>query len=62
MMPEYTTTRAAAILQTDRRNVQNYAKRHALPKFGREYIITEADIEAMRSELGRPGPKPRSKI
>lgn len=54
-MPEYTTTEAAALLQTARRNVQNYAKRHNLPKFGREYIVTEQDIARMRNELGKPG-------
>jgi len=56
-VPEYTTTKAAEMLKTNRRNVQNYAKRHGLPKFGREYIITEQDIEGMRSELGKPGVK-----
>ena len=60
-MPKYTTTQAATLLGTDRRNVQNYAKRHNLPKFGREYIITNEDIIAMRHELGKPGPKPRLK-
>lgn len=59
-MPEYTTDQAAALLGTDRRNVQNYAKRHSLPKFGRQYIITKTDIEGMRNELGKPGPKARS--
>lgn len=58
-MPEYTTTKAAAMLGTARRNVQNYAKRHGLKKFGREYIVTETDIAGMRRELGKPGPKPR---
>ena len=56
-MPEYTTTQAAEMLHTNRRNVQNYAKRHALPKFGREYIIKAVDIEGMREELGKPGAK-----
>lgn len=60
LMPEYTTTQAAEILQTNRRNVQNYAKRHGLSKFGREYIITESDIEEMRNELGKPGPKKKN--
>lgn len=61
-MPKYTTTQVAAILQTGRRNVQNYAKRHNLPKFGREYIITETDIEGMKGELGKPGKKPRKPV
>lgn len=56
-MPEYTTTEAAALLKTARRNVQNYAKRHGLKKFGREYIVTAEDLEGMRAELGKPGPK-----
>jgi hypothetical protein len=56
-MPEYTTTQAAEMLKTNRRNVQNYAKRHDLKKFGREYIITTKDIEGMREELGKPGVK-----
>jgi len=56
-MPEYTTTEAAELLNTNRRNVQNYAKRHALKKFGREYIITAKDIEEMKEELGKPGVK-----
>jgi hypothetical protein len=58
-MPEYTTTQAAELLKTNRRNVQNYAKRHNLPKFGREYIITQNDIEGMREELGKVG-RPKS--
>jgi hypothetical protein len=57
-MPNYTTAEAAALLGTAHRNVQNYAKRHDLRKFGREYIITDADIEGMRGEIGRPGRKP----
>jgi hypothetical protein len=62
-MPEYTTTQAAELLNTNRRNVQNYAKRHGLKKFGREYIITQKDIEGMKNELGKPGVKPaKSKI
>lgn len=58
-MPEYTTTEAAALLNTARRNVQNYARRHGLKKFGREYVVTEADLEGMRNELGRVGRKVR---
>lgn len=58
-MPEYTTTEAAALLGMARRNIQNYAKRHGLKKFGREYVVTEADIEGMRAELGRVGRKAR---
>lgn len=61
-MPEYTTTEAAEILKTDRRNIQNYAKRHNLPKFGREYIIKESDFEGMRSELGKPGAKKKVSV
>ena len=61
-MPEYTTTQAAALLQTARRNVQNYAKRHSLKKFGREYIITAKDIEGMKLELGKPGVKPKKPV
>jgi hypothetical protein len=57
-MPEYTTTEAAALLGVARRNVQNYAKRHELKKFGREYVITQIDIDAMRGELGKVGRKP----
>jgi hypothetical protein len=57
-MPEYTTTEAAELLNTNRRNVQNYAKRHGLKKFGREYIITANDIEGLKNELGKPGKKP----
>lgn len=56
-MPEYTTTEAAALLETARRNVQNYCKRHGLKKFGREYVVTQADIEAMKLELGKVGRK-----
>lgn len=56
-MPEYTTTEAAELLGVARRNVQNYAKRRGLKKFGREYIVTQADIEAMKLELGRVGRK-----
>lgn len=59
-MPEYTTTQAAEMLNTARRNVQNYAKRHGLKKFGREYIVTAQDIEGMKEELGKPGVKPRN--
>jgi hypothetical protein len=62
VMPEYTTTEAAALLRTARRNVQNYAKRHGLRKFGREYVVTDADIEGMRAELGKPGPKSKNAI
>ena len=64
-MPEYTTTEAAAILETARRNVQNYCKRHGLKKFGREYVVTQVDIEAMKLELGKVGRKktdPISKV
>lgn len=61
-MPEYTTTQAAELLNTNRRNVQNYAKRHGLGKFGREYIITEKDIEGMRDELGKPGVKAKKPV
>lgn len=50
-MPEYTTTEAAVLLQTAQRNVQNYCKRHGLKKFGREYIVTSADLEGMKKEL-----------
>ncbi len=57
-MPEYTTDQAAALLATDLRNVQNYAKRHSLRKFGRQYIITEDDIDGMRNELRSQGRKP----
>ena len=46
-----TTTEAAALLQTARRNVQNYCKRHNLPKRGRDYDISDQDIEGMRQEL-----------
>lgn len=53
----YTTTDAAALLNTARRNVQNYCKRHNLPKRGRDYDITERDIEGMKAELGKPGRK-----
>lgn len=60
-MPEYTTTEAAALLGTARRNVQNYARRHGLKKFGREYVVTAVDLEGMRAELGKPGPKLKSK-
>ena len=52
-----TTTEAAALLQTARRNVQNYCKRHSLPKRGRDYDISDQDIEGMRAELGKPGRK-----
>ncbi len=58
LMPEYTTTEAAALLGTAHRNVQNYAKRHELRKFGREYVITELDIEGMRGSIGKPGRRP----
>jgi hypothetical protein len=58
VVPEYTTTQAAELLNANRRNVQNYAKRHSLKKFGREYIITAKDIEGMKEELGKPGAKP----
>lgn len=61
-MPEYTTTEAAALLGTARRNVQNYAKRHGLKKFGREYVVTQADMEGMRGELGKVGRKPSGAI
>ena len=57
-MPEYTTTEAAALLGVNRRNVQNYCKRHGLEKFGREYVVTEVDLEGMRTELGKVGRKP----
>jgi hypothetical protein len=60
-MPEFTTTEAAELLKTNRRNVQNYAKRHGLKKFGREYIITQKDIDGMKDELGKPGVKSKSK-
>jgi len=56
-MPEYTTDQAAELLATDLRNVQNYAKRHSLRKFGRQYIITDADIDGMRTELRSQGRK-----
>jgi len=52
-----TTTEAAALIGTARRNVQNYCKRHALPKRGRDYDISDRDIEGMRNELGKPGRK-----
>lgn len=53
----YTTTEAAALLNTARRNVQNYCARHKVTKRGRDYDITERDIEGMRAELGKPGRK-----
>lgn len=56
-MPEYTTTEAAKLLKTARRNVQNYCKRHGLKKFGREYVVTSADLEGMKNELGKVGRK-----
>lgn len=56
-MPEYTTTDAALLLGVNRRNVQNYCKRHGLKKFGREYIVTDRDLEGMRGELGKVGRK-----
>jgi hypothetical protein len=59
-MPEFTTTEAAELLSTNRRNVQNYAKRHGLKKFGREYIITQKDIDGMKAELGKPGAKSKN--
>lgn len=59
-MPEYTTTAAAELLKTARRNVQNYCKRHGLKKFGREYVVTQADLEGMRLELGRVGRKAKT--
>lgn len=55
----YTTSEAAALLDTARRNVQNYCKRHNLPKRGRDYNISDHDIHGMRAELGRPGRKPK---
>lgn len=58
-MPNHTTTEAAALLNTARRNVQNYCKRHNIPKRGRDYDITPDDIEGMKQELGKPGPKPK---
>ncbi len=61
-MPEYTTDQAAEILKTAKRNVQNYAHRHSLPKFGRQYIITAKDIEGMREELGKPGAKKKRSV
>lgn len=61
-MPEYTTTQAAEMLKTNRRNVQNYAKRHGIKKFGREYVITAKDIEGMKSELGKPGVKAKTSV
>lgn len=60
-MPEYTTGQAAKILKTDRRNVQNYAKRHGLPKFGREYIIKDSDFAGLQEELGKPGRKSQNR-
>ena len=54
-----TTTEAAALLNTALRNVQNYCKRHNLPKRGRDYDIAAADIEGIRAELGRVG-RPKS--
>lgn len=51
----YTTTEAAALLNTARRNVQNYCKRHNITKRGRDYDISERDIEGIRSELGKVG-------
>lgn len=53
----YTTSEAAALLSTARRNVQNYCKRHTLPKRGRDYNISDQDIDGMRAELGKPGRK-----
>jgi hypothetical protein len=58
-MPEYTTTDTAALLGVNRRNVQNYCKRHGLKKFGREYVVTDQDMEGMRNELGKVGRKAR---
>lgn len=49
------TTEAAALLNTALRNVQNYCKRHNVPKRGRDYDITDQDIEGMRQELGKVG-------
>ncbi len=57
-----TTRDAAAQLGTALRNVQNYCKRHGLQRFGREYVITPADVEAMKAEISdKPGPRPRAK-
>jgi len=50
-----TTLEAAALLNTALRNVQNYCKRHNLPKRGRDYDIAEADIQGIAAELGKVG-------
>ncbi len=66
-MKVHTTAEVAALLETARRNIQNYCRRHNLPKFGREYMISDGDIEDMTEELWsieratdrRPGRKKR---
>lgn len=57
MKQTYTTNEVAVMLQTELRNVQNYCKRHKVSKRGRDYDISEQDIEGMRDELGKPGRK-----
>lgn len=54
----HTTAEAAAVLNTALRNVQNYCKRHNVPKRGRDYDISEQDIAQMRDELGKVGRPP----
>lgn len=59
MSNQITTSEAAALLSTARRNVQNYCKRHNLSKQGRDYVVSDQDIQGMRAELGKPGRKPK---
>ena len=59
-MPNYTTTEAAALLNTARQNVQKYCQAHKVRKVGRDYVISPKVLEDIRQSLSSiPADKPK---
>jgi len=50
-----TSTEVAQELGLTRRRIQQACQRLGIPKVGRDYVLTDEQIELIRSRIGKPG-------
>jgi hypothetical protein len=60
METTYTTAQAAGLLGIKPRMVARWCRRLNVAKFGRDYVITPADLARLRRRRTTPGPVPQT--
>ena len=50
-----TSKQVALLLGLTERRIQRWAKANDKPKFGRDYLLNDADVDRIRSRMGKRG-------